>query len=50
VIAIHVVVPDNLSEEQRELAAKLAETLKAHNLGSRDGEQGLFSRVRRAFG
>jgi DnaJ-class molecular chaperone len=50
VIAVHVVVPGNLSEEQRELAEKLAETLNAHNLGSRDGEGSLFSRVRRAFG
>jgi DnaJ-class molecular chaperone len=49
VITIHVVVPGNLSEEQRELAAKLAETLEPRNLDSRDDEGSLFSRVRRAF-
>jgi DnaJ-class molecular chaperone len=50
VIAVHVIVPANLSEEQRELAAKLAETLEARNLDAHDGAEGLFSRVRRAFG
>jgi DnaJ-class molecular chaperone len=49
VIAVHVIVPSDLSEEQRELAAKLAETLEPHNLRSGQGE-GLFSRFRRAFG
>ncbi|HEX8959006.1 MAG TPA: DnaJ domain-containing protein [Solirubrobacterales bacterium] len=48
-IAVHVIVPTDLSEEQRELAAKLAETLEPHNLRSGWGE-GLFSRFRRAFG
>lgn len=50
VIAVHVVVPGNLSDEQRELAAKLAETLEPRNLDSRDSTESLFSRVRRAFG
>lgn len=51
VIVIHVVIPSNLSEEQRELAERLGETLGPDNLGSRQGgEEGFFSRVRRAFG
>jgi DnaJ-class molecular chaperone len=51
VIAVRVVVPSELSEEQRELAAKLAETLEPRNLRSRGGEEeSLFSRMRRAFG
>jgi DnaJ-class molecular chaperone len=50
VIAVHVIVPGNLSEEQREIAAKLAETLEPRNLDSRGGAESLFSRVRRAFG
>lgn len=49
VIAVQVIVPTDLSEEQRELAAKLAETLEPHNLRSGQGE-GFFSRFRRAFG
>jgi len=50
VISIHVVIPGNLSEEQRELATKLAETLEPRNLDATDGAESLFSRVRRAFG
>lgn len=51
VVAIQVIVPENLSEEQRELAEKLGETLEPHNLRSRDGgDGGFFSRMRRAFG
>ncbi len=50
VVAVHVIVPGNLSEEQREIAAKLAETLEPRNLDSRGAEASLFSRVRRAFG
>jgi DnaJ-class molecular chaperone len=51
VIAVDVIVPANLSEEQRELAKQLAETIEADNLraGRRD-EASFFSRVRRAFG
>ena len=50
-IVIHVIVPTDLSEEQRELAEKLEETLEARNLRSQQGEDGgFFSRVRRAFG
>jgi DnaJ-class molecular chaperone len=49
-IAIHVIVPTDLSEEQRELAEKLEETLEARNLRSQQGDAGFFSRMRRAFG
>jgi DnaJ-class molecular chaperone len=49
VIAVQVIVPTNLSEEQRQLAAKLADALEPHNLRSQQGD-GFFSRVRRAFG
>lgn len=51
VIAVGVIVPEGLSEEQRELAEKLGETLESHNLRSRQGGgDSFFSRVRRAFG
>ena len=36
-IAVQVIVPSDLSEEQRELAEKLGETLEARNLRSRHG-------------
>lgn len=49
VIAVHVVVPTALSEEQRELAEKLNETLEPRNIPSHE-EESFFSRVRRAFG
>lgn len=48
-VVLNVVVPANLSEEQRELAERLDETLEDDNLSPPHGE-GLFSRVRRAFG
>jgi len=51
VIAVQVIVPEELSEEQRELAEKLGETMEPRNLRSRQGDEGsFFSRVRRAFG
>jgi len=51
VIAVQVIVPEELSEEQREIAEKLGETLGPHNLRSRRGDgDSFFSRVRRAFG
>lgn len=51
VVAVQVIVPEQLSEEQRELAEKLGETLGPGNLRSRQGDAGsFFSRVRRAFG
>lgn len=48
-VIFEVFVPTNLSEEQRELAERLDETLEDENLTPQHGE-GLFSRVRRAFG
>jgi len=50
VIAVQVIVPGELSEEQRDLAEKLGETLGPRNLRSPGGEESFFSRVRRAFG
>jgi DnaJ-class molecular chaperone len=49
-IVIHVIVPTDLTDEQRELAEKLEQTLEARNLRSQQGDDGFFSRVRRAFG
>jgi DnaJ-class molecular chaperone len=49
-IVIHVIVPSELSEEQRELAEKLEASLEPHNLRSDDGDEGFISRMRRAFG
>jgi molecular chaperone DnaJ len=48
-IVLEVFVPTNLSDEQREIAERLDESLEDENLAPRHGE-GLFSRVRRAFG
>jgi molecular chaperone DnaJ len=48
-VILNVIVPTNLSEEQRGIAERLDETLEPDNLGPRQGE-GIFSRVRRAFG
>jgi molecular chaperone DnaJ len=48
-VVLEVFVPTNLSEEQRELAERLDGTLEDENLASQHGE-GLFSRMRRAFG
>jgi molecular chaperone DnaJ len=48
-VILEVVVPTNLSDEQRELAERLDETLEEDNLTPRHGG-GLFGRVRRAFG
>ncbi len=51
VIAVQVIVPAELSEDQRELAEKFGETLEPRNLRSQRGDAGsFFSRVRRAFG
>jgi len=51
VVAVQVIVPVELSEEQRELAERLTETIGPHNLRSRRGDgDSLFSRMRRAFG
>jgi DnaJ-class molecular chaperone len=49
-IVVHVIVPTDLSEEQRELAEKLEQTLEARNLRSQqNGDRGFFSRFRSAF-
>ncbi|HZO04810.1 MAG TPA: molecular chaperone DnaJ [Solirubrobacterales bacterium] len=48
-VVVEVIVPTNLSEEQREVAERLDGTLEPSNLEPQHGE-GLFSRVRRAFG
>ncbi len=48
-VIFNVIVPTNLSEEQREMTERLDQTLEEENLGPRHGE-GIFSRVRRAFG
>jgi molecular chaperone DnaJ len=48
-VMIEVFVPTNLSEEQRELAERLDESLEDENLSRRQGD-GLFGRLRRAFG
>jgi len=48
-VVFNVVVPANLSEEQREIAERLDATLGEENLEPRHGE-GIFSRVRRALG
>jgi DnaJ-class molecular chaperone len=53
IVVLNVLIPSDLSEEQAELARKLGETLEERNLRrSRgdDGDDGFFSRVRRAFG
>jgi DnaJ-class molecular chaperone len=42
VIAVQVIVPGELSDEQRELAQKLAETLEPHNLRSGQGDETFF--------
>ncbi len=47
-VVFNVVVPTNLSEEQRELAQRLDRTLEEENLNPSHGE-GFFNRVRRAF-
>jgi molecular chaperone DnaJ len=47
-VLFNVIVPVNLSDEQRELAERLGETLTEENLQPR--REGLFARLRRAFG
>jgi DnaJ-class molecular chaperone len=49
-IVIHVIVPSDLSDEQRELAEKLEQSLEPHNLRSDQGDESFLSRMRRAFG
>jgi molecular chaperone DnaJ len=47
-IVVEVVVPTNLSEEQREITERLDTTLEPDNLAPRQGD-GLFGRFRKAF-
>ena len=47
-VVINVVVPGNLSEEQRDLTRRLNETIEPQNLET--SQEGFFSKVRRAFG
>jgi molecular chaperone DnaJ len=47
-VVVEVVVPTNLSEEQREIAERLDGTLEADNLGPQHGE-GFFGRMRNVF-
>jgi DnaJ-class molecular chaperone len=49
VVAVEVIVPTDLSEEQRELAQKLSDALEPRNLRSRGGGEGFFSRMRHSF-
>jgi molecular chaperone DnaJ len=48
-VVFEVVVPTNLGEEQREMVARLDESLEPENLESAHGD-GFFDRVRRVFG
>jgi molecular chaperone DnaJ len=48
-VILNVYVPTDLNDEQREIAQRLDESLEDGNLSPRHGE-GLFARVRRAFG
>jgi molecular chaperone DnaJ len=48
-VILEVFVPTNLDPDQRELVERLDETLGDENLAERGGD-GIFSRVRRAFG
>ena len=48
-VLFNVIVPANLTDEQREIASRLADTITDENLAGRRRE-GIFSRVRRAFG
>ena len=47
-VVIRILVPANLDDEQRRLARTLADSLTDENMGPR--REGLFSKVRRAFG
>jgi molecular chaperone DnaJ len=47
-VVVEVVVPTNLSEEQREIAERLDGTLEPDNLGPQHGD-GFFGRMRNVF-
>ena len=46
---MNVVIPRNLSEEQRDLLDRFAATLEEHNLAKSEQHESLFSRVKRAL-
>ncbi len=46
-IVVNVLIPRRLSHEQRELLARFSETITEENLR---GDEGVFSKLRRAFG
>jgi molecular chaperone DnaJ len=48
IVVVNVVIPRNLSDEQRDLLERLASTIEAHNLEAAEAE-GLFAKVKRAF-
>jgi DnaJ-class molecular chaperone len=48
-VLLNVVVPTNLSPEQRKLAEQLAETVNEENLATDRGD-GIFARIRRVLG
>ena len=48
IVVVNVVIPRNLSDDQRDLLERLSKTLDAHNLEAADAE-GLFAKVKRAF-
>jgi molecular chaperone DnaJ len=49
-VVFNVIVPTNLTDEQRELAEQLDATITEDNLRRDEAGEGFFSRVRRAFG
>ena len=49
VIAVRVIVPTKLTDEQREIAERLSASLGPENLPGDRGDESFFSRVRRAF-
>ena len=49
-VLVNVVIPRNLSAEQRQQLERFAETLTPHNLEDEGERESLFHRVRRAFG
>jgi len=48
IVVVNVVIPRNLSEQQRDLLEQLSATLEKRNLEAAEGE-GLFAKVKRAF-
>ena len=48
IVVVNVVIPRNLSDDQRDLLERLSATLEARNLEAANAE-GLFAKVKRAF-